>query len=149
MRNTVIKRKPASRSAFSILELLLVLVILSILAGIVGVRFAGQSNNARIRAAQVQMANLETALKSYEIQLGRFPTTQQGLDALFEAPSGVENWDGPYMDKRVDADPWGNPWQYRSPGVRNADYDLYSFGPDGQEGGDDDIVNWDETRTRR
>lgn len=149
MWNSTLVRMPAPRRAFSILELLLVLVILSILAGIVGVRFAGQSNNARIRAAQVQMANLETALKSYEIQLGRFPTTQQGLDALFEAPSGVENWDGPYMDKRVDADPWGNAWQYRSPGVRNADYDLHSFGPDGQEGGGDDIVNWDESRTRR
>lgn len=123
------------------------LVILSILAGIVGVRFAGQSGKAKVKAATVQMTNFETALKSYEIGIGSFPTTQQGLDALYESPSGIDDWDGPYMDKRVDEDPWGNEWQYRAPGTHNNDFDLYSFGPDGSEGGDDDIYNWsDEDR---
>lgn len=145
------KRKATQQHArgagFSILELLLVLVILSILAGIVGVRFAGQSGKAKIKAATVQLTNFETALKSYEIEIGSFPTTQQGLDAMYEAPSGIDDWDGPYMDKRVDDDPWGNPWQYRSPGTHNEnDFDLYSFGPDGNEGGDDDIVNWSDSR---
>lgn len=140
-------RRPVASSlsppnAFSILELLLVLVILSILAGIVGVRFAGQSGKAKISAARVQLSNLETGLKSYEIQIGSFPSTRHGLEALFTSPGGLEGWDGPYMDKRVDQDPWGNPWQYRSPGIHNNDFDLYSFGPDGQEGGDDDVVNW-------
>ena len=134
--------RPHGPSGFSILELLLVLVILSILAGIVGVRFAGQSGKAKVKAATVQLTNLETALKSYEIEIGGFPTTQQGLDALYEQPSNVDDWDGPYMDKRVDEDPWGNEWQYRSPGTHNDDFDLYSFGPNGTEGGDDDIVNW-------
>lgn len=145
------KRKATQQHArgagFSILELLLVLVILSILAGIVGVRFAGQSGKAKIKAATVQLTNFETALKSYEIEIGSFPTTQQGLDAMYEAPSGIDDWDGPYMDKRVVDDPWGNPWQYRSPGTHNEnDFDLYSFGPDGNEDGDDDIVNWSDSR---
>ncbi|MEM7625065.1 MAG: type II secretion system major pseudopilin GspG [Planctomycetota bacterium] len=140
-------RRRAPRRGFSILELLLVLVILSILAGIVGVRFAGQSGKAKVKAANVQLTNLETALKSYEIEIGSFPTTQQGLDALYEEPGSLDDWDGPYMDKRVDVDPWGNPWQYRSPGTHNEnDFDLYSFGPDGNEGGDDDIVNWSDSR---
>jgi general secretion pathway protein G len=131
-------------AGFSILELLLVLVILSILAGIVGVRFAGQSGKAKVKAATVQLDNLGTALRSYEIEIGSFPNTQQGLEALYEQPSGVDDWDGPYMEQRVEEDPWGNAWQYRSPGSHNDDYDLYSYGPDGREGGGDDITNWSE-----
>ncbi len=131
-------------AGFSILELLLVLVILSILAGIVGVRFAGQSGKAKVKAATVQLDNLGTALRSYEIEIGNFPNTQQGLEALYEQPSGVDDWDGPYMEQRVEEDPWGNEWQYRSPGSHNDDYDLYSYGPDGREGGGDDITNWSE-----
>lgn len=143
------QRKHTTRrhAGFSILELLLVLVILSILAGIVGVRFAGQSGKAKIKAAKSQISQFETALGNYELNVGSFPTTQQGLDALYKLPSGVdeEDWDSPYMTKRVTEDPWGNPWQYRSPGTHdNNDYDLYSFGPDGSEGGGDDIVNWSE-----
>ena len=134
-------------AGFSILELLLVLVILSILAGIVGVRFAGQSGKAKVKAAKAQVVEFGTALNSYEIGIGNFPTTQQGLDALYKQPSGVdeEDWDGPYMQKRITEDPWGNPWQYRSPGTHdNNDYDLYSFGPDGSDGGGDDIISWSE-----
>ena len=134
------------RRGFSILELLLVLVILGILAGIVGVRFAGQSGKAKIRSAQTQLDNVKTALVMYEQISGEFPTTQQGLEALRERPSGLEeeDWDGPYLEEKIDNDPWGKPWQYRYPGTHNNDYDLYSFGPDGQEGGDDDIKNWSD-----
>ncbi|MFI4859635.1 MAG: type II secretion system major pseudopilin GspG [Phycisphaerales bacterium JB063] len=137
-------RRPRRHAGFSILELLLVLVILSILAGIVGVRFAGQSGKAKVTSAKTQLSNFETALTSYEIGLGGFPTTQQGLEALREQPSGVDDWDGPYLSKPIPEDPWGNPWQYASPGRHNDDYDLYSYGPDGSEGGDDDIRNWSE-----
>ena len=146
MQRVIRSNKTRRRSAgFSILELLLVLVILSILAGIVGVRFAGQSGKAKVKAAKVQLDNLGTGLTSYEIEIGNYPTTQQGLNALHEEPSGVDDWDGPYMEKRVDEDPWGGEWQYRSPGTHNGnDYDLYSFGPDGSQGGGDDIVNWSE-----
>ncbi len=130
---------------FSILELLLVLVILSILAGIVGVRFAGQSADAKIKAAQSQLTEFGTALDTYEIKTGGYPTTQQGLDALVEQPSGVDDWPGQLLAKGVPDDQWGNEWQYRMPGTHNtAGYDLYSFGPDGQQGGGDDITNWSE-----
>ncbi|MFW6059139.1 MAG: type II secretion system major pseudopilin GspG [Phycisphaeraceae bacterium] len=138
--------KTRSAAGFSILELLLVLVILAILAGIVGVRFAGQSEDARIRAAQAQLAEFRTALDAYEIKTGRYPTTQQGLDVLVERPSGMsaDDWPGALLE-RVPDDQWGNEWQYRYPGTRNTDgYDLYSFGPDGREGGGDDITNWSD-----
>lgn len=144
MQRTRSIKKTRRNAGFSILELLLVLVILSILAGIVGVRFAGQSGKTKIKAAAVQLDNLGVAFGQYEIEIGSFPTTQQGLEALYEAPSGVDDWDGPYMTERVNEDPWGNPWQYRAPGTHNNDFDLYSYGPDGSEGGGDDIVNWSE-----
>lgn len=141
-------RKQLRRSAgFSILELLLVLVILGILAGIVGVRFAGQSGKAKVTAAKTQLENLKTALTRYNIDVTEFPTTQQGLEALTKQPSGVEDtaWDGPYLEEKIENDPWGNPWQYVCPGTHNNnDYDLYSYGPDGKQGGDDDIMNWSE-----
>ncbi len=139
------KRKQPSRTrGFSVLELLLVLVILAVLAGIVGVQFSGQSQKAKVRAAKAQLTNFKTVLSRYEMDLGQYPTTQQGLQALIEAPSGVEGWDGNYLDSdAVPQDQWGNEWQYRSPGQHNEDgYDLFSFGPDGQEGGEDDITNW-------
>jgi general secretion pathway protein G len=139
-------RRRAFQAGFSILELLLVLVILTVLTGIVGVRFAGQSGKAKVSAAKIQLTNLETGLKSYEIQIGSFPTTQYGLEALYTQPTGIDDWSGPYMDKRVATDPWSRGWQYRAPGTHNNDFDLYSFGPDGQEGGGDDIVNWTDDR---
>lgn len=140
---------PLRRSAgFSILELLLVLVILSILAGIVGVRFAGQSEDARIRAAESQLSQFSTALDTYEIQTGSYPTTQQGLEALVERPSGMrdDEWPGQLLPE-VPTDQWGNEWQYRYPGTHNTNgYDLYSYGPDGKQGGGDDITNWSDRR---
>lgn len=139
-------RKQKRSAGFSILELLLVLVILGILAGIVGVRFAGQSGKAKVTAANTQLENIKTALTRYNIDVTDFPTTQQGLAALSEQPSGVDDddWDGPYLEEKIKEDPWGNPWQYAFPGTHNNDYDLYSFGPDGKQGGDDDITNWSE-----
>ena len=137
------RRNRAARG-FSILELLLVLVIIAILAGIVGVRFAGQSGKAKVSAAEAQITNFSTALKRFEIDTGGFPTTQQGLDALYEQPGNLEGWAGPYLDKRVEADPWGNDWQYKAPGTHNNDFDLVSYGQDGASGGGDDITNWSE-----
>lgn len=139
-------RKQRKSAGFSILELLLVLVILGILAGIVGVRFAGQSGKAKVTAAKTQLENIKTGLTRYNIDVTEFPTTQQGLKALSEQPSGVDDadWDGPYMDEKIVNDPWGNPWQYTYPGTHNNDYDLYSYGPDGKQGGGDDIKNWSD-----
>lgn len=140
-----IRNMPRNAAGFSILELLLVLVILSILAGIVGVRFAGQSADAKIKAAEAQITEFGTALDTYEIKTGGYPTTQQGLDALVKQPSGMDDWPGQLLSKGVPKDQWGNEWVYRSPGTHNtAGYDLFSYGPDGQQGGGDDITNWDE-----
>lgn len=134
-----------ARSAFTILELLLVLVILAVLASIVASRFVGQSQAAKIKAAQTQLSNFNLALGRFEIDMGRYPTTSEGLRALVEKPSdGGKAWQGPYLDgDAVPKDQWGNEWSYRQPGQHRTDgFDLWSFGPDGREGGDDDIANW-------
>jgi len=139
-------RRRNPRRAFTLIELLLVLVILSVLAAVVVPKFAGRSKQARITAAVTQIEYLETSLALFEIDVGRYPTTQEGLQALVEEPAGVKDWYGSYLGRRVvPNDPWGNPYVYKSPGQHNTDgYDLYSLGPDGQEGSDDDIDNWSE-----
>jgi general secretion pathway protein G len=130
------------RSAFTLIELLLVLVILSVLAAIAVPRFTGHSKEARITAARLEIRNIETALDMFEISAGRYPTSDEGLLALVEQPSGVENW-RPAFEHGVPDDPWGNVYAYRCPGQHNTiGFDLYSLGPDGQEGTDDDIDNW-------
>jgi general secretion pathway protein G len=141
------RHKRQRNAGFSILELLLVLVILGILAGIVGVRFAGQSAKAKVTAAKQQLSELNSALVQYNIDTAEFPSTQDGLDALRERPNSVsedEYRKGGYLQKSIKDDPWGNAWQYAYPGTNNNDFDLYSFGPDGKQGGDDDITNWSE-----
>jgi general secretion pathway protein G len=91
------------------------------------------------------ISNVELALDTFEIDTGRYPTTQEGLSALMQQPGDVPEWHGPYMKRNVTNDPWKHPYAFRSPGEHNTDsYDLYSFGPDGQEGTDDDIDNWSE-----
>lgn len=137
-------RKTRRNRGFSILELLLVLVILAILAGIVGVNFIGKSADAKIKAARTQLENIKQALTTYEIDTGTLPTTQQGLEALSENPGNVEGWTGPYMEEKLPKDQWGKEWQYRYPGTHNNFFDLYSAGPDGIEGNDDDIKNWSD-----
>lgn len=134
----------ARSGAFSILELLLVLVILAVLSAIVGVRFAGQSSKAKVTAANAQLSDFKTALGAFELQVGSYPTTQQGLDALIEEPTNAEGWSGPYLEAdAVPKDQWGSEWQYRFPGTHNPNsFDLFSPGPDGREGGGDDIANW-------
>ncbi len=139
-----------SRSAargFTILELLLVLVILAILAGIVASRFVGQSQSARVKAARTQLENLNLALNRFEIDLGRFPSSSEGLRVLIEKPGdGAKAWQGPYLDSdKIPVDQWENAWNYRQPGQhRSGGFDLWSNGPDGREGGGDDIANWSE-----
>jgi general secretion pathway protein G len=134
-----------SRNGFTILELLLVLVILSVLAAIVASRFAGQSNSAKIKAAQTQLSNFNLALNRFEIDLGRYPSSSEGLRVLIEKPSdGGKTWQGPYLDgDQVPLDQWSNAWNYRQPGQHREDgFDLWSNGPDGREGSEDDVTNW-------
>jgi general secretion pathway protein G len=130
---------------FTLVELLLVLVILAVLAAVVVPKFTKRSEQARVAAATTDVANLGTALDMFETDTGRYPTSDEGLKALMEQPGNIKDWKGPYLKRPVMNDPWGNPYIYRAPGTHNASgYDLYSFGPDGQEGGNDDIDNWSQ-----
>lgn len=138
-------RRRRGRGGFTLIELLLVLVIISALAAVVVPKFTRRSEQARITAARADISNLETALDAFEIDTGRLPTNDEELSALVEQPSDVKEWYGPYIKRGVPKDPWGNPYVYQYPGQHNTNgYDLYSFGPDGQEGGGDDIDNWSQ-----
>lgn len=131
--------------AFTLIELLLVVVILAILATIVVPRFTGRSPQARKAAAQASISNMKVALNSFEVDCGRYPTSQEGLAALLEQPNGVNGWSGPYLEGGLPKDPWGNPFVYQRPGQHNQNgFDLSSNGADGQPGGGDDIDNWSE-----
>ncbi|MGE4286151.1 MAG: type II secretion system major pseudopilin GspG [Phycisphaerae bacterium] len=132
-----------NRKAFTLIELLLVVVILGILATLVVPKFSGRTEQARISTAKTDVSNLELAIDSYEIDTGKYPTTNQGLSALVKEPSNVNDWKGPYLKRDVPKDPWGNAYSYKQPGEHNEyGYDLYSYGPDGRSGTDDDIINW-------
>ena len=127
---------------FTLIELLVVLVILGLLAGLVGPQILRYLGSAKSDTAQLQIEELGAGL---HLEVGRYPTTDEGLAALVEEPTGVNNWNGPYLKKKtVPKDPWGNDYNYRSPG-ENAIYDLYSLGQDNMEGGEDeneDVVSW-------
>ena len=131
--------------AFTLIELLLVLVILAALATIVVPKFTKRSEQAKITSARASLANIETALDNFEIDNSRYPTTSEGLKALVEKPSNADGWKTPYLKRGVPKDPWGNDYVYKQPGRHNEyGYDLYSAGPDGQEGSEDDVINWSE-----
>lgn len=138
----------AGRAGFTLVELLLVLVILGTLAAIVYPKLAGRSEQARITAARTQIAAFSTALDAFEVDNGYYPKGKTGLEELITQPRDSTNWKGPYL-KDLPPDPWGNDYLYEYPGKNNPNgFDLYSMGPDGREGGDDDITNW-ETASRR
>ena len=141
------------RKAFTLVELMLVVIIIGILVAMVVPRIAGRSEQARRAAAKADIeSNLAIALDLYELDNGNYPTAEQGLNALITTPTSApvpESWNGPYLKKRkIPLDPWGRPYKYVSPGVHNTeDYDLSSLGPDGVEGGGDDITDWEEKGT--
>lgn len=136
------------RSAFTLLELMIVLVILVLLFAMVGPRLLGSQKKADIKAAKTQIGNLESALELYAVDMRTFPSSEDGLQALIEPPSderAAAKWDGPYLDDNVlPRDPWDNDYQYEYPPTNNTrDFpDIWSFGPDGEDGTDDDIGNW-------
>lgn len=131
-------------AGFTLIELLLVLVILAALAAIVVPKFARRSEQANVTSAKTQISSFETALDAFEVDLGRYPTTQEGLTALVKKPVSLDKWEEPYLTRSaIPHDPWGHPYTYRQPGQHNSHgYDLSSNGPDGQAGSSDDITNW-------
>ena len=128
---------------FTLIELLIVMVILGLLAALVAPKMFQKVGTSKIKAAKAQIALLGTALDAYRLDVGRYPTTEQGLSALRVNP-GFDTWDGPYLPKDVPKDPWGRDYVYRCPG-QHGDYDLYSLGADGREGGEGenaDVASW-------
>jgi general secretion pathway protein G len=121
---------------FTLVELLVVMVILGLLAALVVPSYLGRERKARAQAAKTQIELLGTALDTFRLDVGRYPTGSEGLQALRASP-GLPRWDGPYLKKEVPMDPWGRPYVYESPG-QHGEYDLYSYGADGAPGGDGD-----------
>lgn len=132
------------KRGFTLIELMLVVIIIGVLVAMVMPRLAGRSEQARIAAAKADIeANIALALDLFELDMGSYPTTEEGLASLRQySGSEKEDWKGPYL-KKMPKDPWGREYKYRCPGTHNNDYDLYSLGPNGMEGDDDDIKNWE------
>lgn len=131
-------------AGFTLLELLVVMVIIGLLAGYVAPQYFGVVAKSEIKVAKSQIDAFQKALVAYRLDVGAFPVSQAGLDALVRAPSGVRHWSGPYLSKGVPNDPWGNPYLYAFPG-KHGIYDVWSHGRDGRPGGqgdDADIGNW-------
>ena len=129
---------------FTLIELLVVLVIIGLLAALVGPSLYQRISPAKESAARAQIENFATALDGFLVDIGRYPTTQEGLNALRVKPEGTDKWKGPYLKKEIPLDPWGQAYVYRAPG-RSGGYEIVSYGADGREGGDGenaDIASW-------
>jgi general secretion pathway protein G len=129
---------------FTLLELLVVIVIIGLLAGLVAPRYFDQVSKSNTKITRAQIDSLEKALDQYRLDVGAYPTTDQGLAALNTRPQNLDRWAGPYLKKAVPLDPWGARYAYKSPGD-HGDYDLMSFGSDGQPGGSGeavDVTSW-------
>ena len=139
------KRKRVQHYTF--IEIMVVVIIIAILAAIVMPKFAGRTEDAKVSAAQSQIGIFQTSLNLYNLDTGKYPTTEQGLKALIHKPTSPPvpaDWRGPYLEtKKLPQDAWKNEYKYTCPGKHNPEsYDLFSMGPDGQQGGEDDISNW-------
>ncbi|MFH1269178.1 MAG: type II secretion system major pseudopilin GspG [Planctomycetota bacterium] len=144
---TTARKQRRRRGGFTLIEVLLVLTILVIIASLAVVAYGPIQRSAYIKAADTQIKAFKTPLQAYRLDIGDFPSTSQGLEALLAAPSDLANqdkWFGPYLDSRVvPKDPWDNVYQYEYPSKNQELWpDIWSFGPDGQDGTDDDVGNW-------
>lgn len=139
------KHTKFAQRGFTLLEILVVLVILGLLAGLVGPRVLKHLDSSKTKTAMLQIQELGAALDLYRLEVGRYPNSEQGLDALINQPEGISSWNGPYLKKKViRLDPWGQSYHYKFPG-EYGEYDLFSLGADNNEGGDSenaDIVSW-------
>jgi general secretion pathway protein G len=142
----VLTKKPQRAAGFTLIELMIVLFILGLLAALVAPRLMGRVGKAKQKSAQAQLQMLATALDLYHLDVGRYPSEEEGLKALYHKPDTASGWAGPYLNKDVPKDPWGRNYAYKFPG-EHGPYDLYSLGADGQPGGEGenaDISNWQE-----
>ncbi len=128
-------RQRVLSAGFTLLELLVVIVIIGLLAAYVGPKYFAQLGKSEVTVARAQLDAFDKSLDTFRLDVGRYPTSEEGMAALMAAPPTVAlKWNGPYLKKGVPVDPWGNPYQYRSPGA-TAEYELLSLGKDGQPGG--------------
>jgi general secretion pathway protein G len=140
-------KRSRRNAGFTFIEMIVVVSIIGLLLALVGPRFIRGQEKAEVKAAAAQIENLGTALDTFRLDVGRYPSTQEGLAALTARPAAVDRWDGPYLKKAVPVDPWGRPYFYRSPGEAGRPYDIYTLGADGAPGGDGpnrDVASWDQ-----
>ena len=131
-----LQRRSAKQSGFTLIELLVVLVILGMLAGLVGPRIFGNVDKSKVKTADTQVRMLRGALQTYRLDVGNYPNSEQGLNALIKNPGDVRSWQGPYLEDQIPKDPWENAYVYKSPVDNLQGFALYSLGADGKEGGD-------------
>ena len=139
------RRRFRTQSGVTLIEMLVVVTIIALFAALVGPRMLGRTDAARRTAARAQINSFMTALGAYKLDTGTFPNTEMGLAALRVKPENVNQWTGPYLPQDIPLDPWGRGYVYISPGIKSRDYDLESYGKDGEEGGtgdDGDIESW-------
>lgn len=142
--STTRRRRPA-QAGVTLIEMLVVVTIIALFAGLVGLRMWKQADKAKTTAARAQINTFMTALNTYKMDTGLFPTGEQGLQVLRTAPQGVNNWQGPYLERELPLDPWGRPYIYHYPSEQGDEPEIISYGADGQpggSGGDADIVSW-------
>ena len=136
-------RRTTRRRAFTLIEMLVVVLILAILAALIVPRVVNRTGDAKRAKAATDISTLASMLSNYKVDTDQYPTTEEGLNALRVAPSGVNNWRGPYITKELPTDPWGNEYVYESPGSGDQDFVITSYGADGAPGGDGDAQDLD------